>query len=64
MDSKLFTKALDLLYQKADVDLSLLQNLTILMKYAKLTKIEISEKHIEKKKEKVIKKIILESETI
>jgi len=34
------------------------------MKYAKLTKIEIAEKHIEKKKEKVFKKIILESETI
>jgi hypothetical protein len=64
IDSKLFTKALELLYQKADVDLYLLQNLTTLMKYAKLTKIEIAEKHIEKKREKVIKKIILEAETI
>jgi hypothetical protein len=64
IDAKLFTKTLDLLYQKADVDLYLLQNLTTLMKYAKLTKIEISDKHIKKKKEKVIKKIILESETI
>jgi len=64
IDSKLFTKALELLYQKADVDLYLLQNLTTLMKYAKLTKIAISDKHIKKKKEKVIKKIILESETI
>jgi len=64
MDPKLFAKSLELLYQKADVDLSLLQNLTTLMKYSKLTKIEISKKHIEKKKENVIKKIILESETI
>lgn len=64
IDTKLFTKALELLYQKADVDLYLLQNLTTLMKYAKLTKIEIADKHIKKKKEKVIKKIILESETI
>ncbi len=64
MDSKLFTRALDLLYQKADVDLSLLQNLTILMKYAKLTKVEISEKHLDKKKKKVIKKLIIESKMI
>lgn len=64
IDSKLFIKALELLYQKADVDLYLLQNLTTLMKYAKLTKIEIAEKHIVKRKKKVIKKIILESETI
>ncbi len=64
MDSKLFTKSLDLLYQKADVDLSLLQNLTILMKYAKLTKIAISEKPLNRKKEKVIKKLIIESKMI
>ncbi|MHA1466265.1 MAG: hypothetical protein ACTSQ2_14335 [Candidatus Heimdallarchaeaceae archaeon] len=64
IDSKLFTKTLDLLYQKADVDLSLLQNLTILMKYAKLTKIEITEKHLEKKREKVIKKLIIESRDV
>ena len=64
IDSKLFTKTLELLYQKADVDLYLLQNLTTLMKYAKLTKIEIAEKHIEKRKKKVIEKILLESETI
>ena len=64
MDSKLFTKSLDLLYQKADVDLSLLQNLTILMKYAKLTKIAISEKPLNRKKEKVIKKLIIQSKII
>ena len=64
IDSKLFTKTLELLYQKADVDLYLLQNLTTLMKYAKLTKIEIAEKHIEKRKKKVIEKILLESEKI
>ncbi|MCK4896286.1 MAG: hypothetical protein KAS47_05715 [Candidatus Heimdallarchaeota archaeon] len=64
IDSKLFTKTLELLDQKADVDLYLLQNLTTLMKYAKLTKIEIAEKHIEKRKKKVIEKILLESETI
>ena len=52
-----FDKLLECLYQTADVDLSLLQNIAILMNYAKITKTDISLKHFDKKKKKVMKKI-------
>jgi hypothetical protein len=53
-----FKKSLDLLHQKADSDFSLLLNIGVLMKYAKITKVEISSKYFDKKLKMVSKKIL------
>ncbi len=57
VDQKLFKEALGELYQRADEDLSLLQNIVLLKKYSKVTKTEIPGKFLEKKKKVVIKKL-------
>lgn len=49
--------AIGLLNQIADMDLSLLNNLGILNVYAKIVKYDLSPKHFESKKMKVLKKI-------
>ena len=63
LSKRQFDKLLECLYQTADVDLSLLQNIAILQKYAQITKTSISSKHFEKKKKKVMSKIQSLSET-
>jgi len=57
LSKRQFDKLLECLYQTADVDLSLLQNVAILLKYAQITKTPITTKHFDKKKKKVINKI-------
>ncbi len=57
LSKRQFDKLLECLYQTADVDLSLLQNTAILLKYAQITKTEISTKQFDKKKKIVMKKI-------
>ena len=54
---KQFKKALGELYERADEDLSLLQNIVLLKKYSKVTKTPFKMKHLEKKKKAVIKKL-------
>ncbi len=56
-----FKKSLDLLHQRADEDFSLLLNIGVLMKYAKVTKIDISPKYFDKRL-KVVSKKLLKSE--
>ncbi len=56
-----FKKSLDFLHQRADADFSLLLNIGVLMRYAKVTKIDISPKHFDKKL-KVVSKKLLNSE--
>jgi hypothetical protein len=52
-----FDQAMGLLYQKADEDLSLLQNIAVLKNFAKLTKHEPPIKKFQKKKKIVLKKV-------
>ncbi|MCE7743466.1 MAG: hypothetical protein GOP50_13525 [Candidatus Heimdallarchaeota archaeon] len=54
---KLFKDALGELYERADEDLSLLQNIVLLKKYSKVTKTPFQMKHLEKKKKAVKKKL-------
>ena len=54
---KQFKEALGELYEKADEDLSLLQNIVLLKKYSEVTKISFQMKYLEKKKQAVIKKL-------
>ncbi|MHA1217255.1 MAG: hypothetical protein ACTSSN_11320 [Candidatus Heimdallarchaeaceae archaeon] len=53
-----FKKSLDLLHQIADSDFSLLLNIGVLMKYASVTKTEISSKYYDKKLKEVSKKLL------
>ncbi|NPD88259.1 MAG: hypothetical protein HGN29_06030 [Asgard group archaeon] len=54
---KEFDQAMELLYQRADEDLSLLQNISVLKNFAKLTKHDLPIKVYQKKKKIVLKKI-------
>ena len=54
---KEFDRAMGLLYQKADNDLSLLQNIAVLNNFAKLTKHKPPIKDFQKKKKIVLKKV-------
>ncbi len=54
---KKFKEALGELYERADEDLSLLQNIVLLKKYSEVTKIHFQMKYLEKKKKAVIKKL-------
>ncbi|MHA1199339.1 MAG: hypothetical protein ACTSQF_08350 [Candidatus Heimdallarchaeaceae archaeon] len=54
---KQFKDALGELYERADEDLSLLQNIVLLKKYSKVTKTQFQMKHLEKKKKAVVKKL-------
>ena len=56
-EPKQFKQALGELYERADEDLSLLQNIVLLKKYSKVTKIPFQMKHLDKKKKAVIKKL-------
>ena len=58
LSKKEFDEAMGILYQQADEDLSLLQNIAVLKNFAKLTKHKIHEKHYAKKKKIVLKKIL------
>lgn len=55
---KQFKKALGELYERADEDLSLLQNIVLLKKYSKVTKTHFKMKHLDQKKRAVIKKLL------
>ncbi len=59
-----FKKSLDFLHQTADDDFSLLLNIGVLMKYAKVTKTEISSKYFDKKLKIVLKKLLKSDFTI
>ena len=52
-----FDNAMGLLYQQADEDLSLLQNIAVLKNFARLTKYDPPEKEYQKKKKIVLKKV-------
>ncbi|MHA2256046.1 MAG: hypothetical protein ACXAAM_08245 [Candidatus Heimdallarchaeaceae archaeon] len=54
---KEFDHSMGLLYQKADEDLSLLQNIAVLKNFARLTKHELPVREYQKKKKIVLKKI-------
>ncbi|TET75128.1 MAG: hypothetical protein E3J43_08805 [Candidatus Heimdallarchaeota archaeon] len=53
-----FKKSLDFLHQTADSDFSLLLNIGVLMKYARVTKTEISSKYYDKTLKVVSKKLL------
>ncbi len=55
--SKQFKDALGILYERADEDFSLLQNIVLLKKYSQITKTPFKMKYLEKKKKSVIKKL-------